>query len=501
MGSFTQVSLLLAAAASLPFSSADGQYRSRPDLTVPKLNITVPASDANGTEYVFVAPYANTIQQPGAYIYRKDGDLVWSGIGYYAGFVGNFHPTTYNGKTVLQAFQGSMDQNHGEGVGQHVLLDQNYEHVKSTKTGNHHIPSIHEFTVVNGETALVEIYLPTIANLTEYGGNSSQQWLGNGLFQEFDIATGKLVFEWNSLDYLDPADSLNPLGGSASNSGLSSAQTWDYVHINSVDKDDDGNYLVSSRHFSTIFKINGTDGSIIWQLGGNHSTFTHDFTFGFQHDARWRSQSDSIEVISFFDNSGNGHITFNNVSRALFVQLNHTDNTATVLRKATAPYELQANSQGNAQLLSNDNLFVSWGSAGAFTQFSADNKILYHAFIEDAVSYRGFLANWTGTPSEAPALAAYVDSANTTRLYVSWNGDTETKAWKFYQVQEGGDSNEAQYLGEQARTSFETTFLRESEYLPTSDVKYYAEAIGSTGNVLVRTLPSTAVGFTDITRK
>ncbi|OGM47923.1 hypothetical protein ABOM_002692 [Aspergillus bombycis] len=470
MGSLTQFSLLLAAAASLPFSSADGQYRSRPDLTVPKLNITVPAPDANGTEYVFVAPYANTIQQPGAYIYRKDGDLVWSGIGYYAGFVGNFHPTTYNGKTVLQAFQGSMDQNHGEGVGQHVLLDQSYEHVKSTKTGNHHIPSIHEFTVVNGETALVEIYLPTIANLTEYGGNSSQQWLGNGLFQEFDIATGELVFEWNSLDYLDPAD-------------------------------DDGNYLVSSRHFSTIFKINGTDGSIIWQLGGNHSTFTQDFTFGFQHDARWRSQSGNIDVISFFDNSGNGQITFNNVSRALFVQLNHTDNTATVLRKATAPYELQATSQGNTQLLSNDNLFVSWGSAGAFTQFGADNEILYHAFIEDAVSYRGFLANWTGTPSEAPALAAYVDSANTTRLYVSWNGDTETKTWKFYQVQEGGDSNKAQYLGDQVRTSFETAFLWESEYYPTSDVKFYAEAIGGNGKVLTRTLPSIAVGYTDIASK
>ncbi|PIG88506.1 hypothetical protein AARAC_001004 [Aspergillus arachidicola] len=456
--------------------------------SVPKLNITVPAPDANGTEYVFVAPYANTIPQPGAYIYRKDGDLVWSGIGYYSGFVANFHPTTYNGKTVLQGFQGTMDQNHGEGVGQHVLLDQNYEHVISTKTGNHHIPSIHEFTVVNEKTALVEIYLPTIANLTQWGGNSSQQWLGNGLFQglllsdilwsmqfinegtEFDIATGELVFEWNSLDYLDPADSLNALGSSPSNSGL------------------------------TIFKINGTDGSIIWQLGGNHSTFTQDFTFGFQHDARWRSQSGNIDVISFFDNSGNGEITFNNVSRALFVQLNHTDNTATVLRKATAPYDLEANSQGNTQLLANDNLFVSWGSAGAFTQFSADNEILYHAFIEDAVSYRGFLANWTGTPSEAPALAAYVDSANTTRLYISWNGDTETKVWKFYQVQEGNGSNaEAQYLGEQSRTSFETSFLWESEYRPTNDVKFYAEAIGGNGDVLVRTLPSLATSFTEIT--
>ncbi|KAE8377965.1 ASST-domain-containing protein [Aspergillus bertholletiae] len=501
MGSLKQYSLLLAAAASVPFSSTDEQYRSRPDLTVPKLNITVPAPDANGTEYVFVAPYADATQQPSAYIYRKDGDLVWSGVGYYAGFVANFHPTTYNGQTVLQAFQGSIDQNHGEGVGQHVLLDQSYEHVVTTKTGNYHIPSIHEFTVVNGETALVEVYRPTIADLTPYGGNSSQQWLGNGLFQEFDITTGELLFEWNSLDYLDPADSLNTLGSSAWNSGLSSAQTWDYVHINSIDKGNDGSYLVSSRHFSTIFKINGTDGSIIWQLGGNRSTFTQDFTFGFQHDARWQSQSGDIDVISFFDNSGNGKITYNNVSRALFVQLNHTDNSATVVRKATAPYQLQATSQGNAQLLPNDNLFVNWGSARAFTEFGADNEVLYHAFIEDGVSYRGFIANWTGTPSEPPALAAYVDAANTTRLYVSWNGDTETKVWRFYQAQGGRSNDELRYLGEQSRSSFETIFIWESEVRPTHDVKFYAEAIDGNGDVLVRSLPSAASDLTNVAKE
>ena len=169
--------------AALPFTIADGQYRSRPDLAPPKLNITVPAPDANGTEYVFIAPYSDSIQQGGAYIYRKDGDLVWSGIGYYEGFVGNFHLTTYHGETVLQGFHGTIDSSHGEGFGQHLILNQNYEHVVSAKTGNHRIPSIHEFNVIDGKTALVEIYIPTLANLSAYGGNASQKWIGDGLFQ------------------------------------------------------------------------------------------------------------------------------------------------------------------------------------------------------------------------------------------------------------------------------------------------------------------------------
>lgn len=173
--------LLLAAAASAVL--ADGQYRSRPDLSPPQLNVTVEAPDANGTEYVFVAPYGGSLAQPGAYIYRKNGDLIWSGIGYYAGFVGNFHRTTYNEQPVLQAFQGTIDNTHGEGWGYQVLLDQNYQHVATAKAANHRIPSIHEFNVIDGKTALVEVYTPTPWNLSAYGGNASQQWIGDGYFQ------------------------------------------------------------------------------------------------------------------------------------------------------------------------------------------------------------------------------------------------------------------------------------------------------------------------------
>lgn len=176
---------LLAALATTSSLTTDGHYRSRPDLAPPQLNITIPAANANGSEYVFIAPYAfgGALERPGPYIYRKDGDLVWAGTGYYAGFVANFHTTTYKGKSVLQAFQGSMDGAHGEGFGQHVLLDQSYQHVVTSTAGNHRVSSIHEFNVIGGETALIEVFYTTPANLSAYGGNSSQLWLGNGIFQ------------------------------------------------------------------------------------------------------------------------------------------------------------------------------------------------------------------------------------------------------------------------------------------------------------------------------
>ncbi|PLB51366.1 hypothetical protein P170DRAFT_474908 [Aspergillus steynii IBT 23096] len=477
----------LATTASLPFSAADAQFQSRPDLAPPKLNITVQAPDANGTEYVFISPYQGSLERPGAYIYRKNGDLVWAGTGYYTGFVGNFHPTEYHGEPVLQAFQGAMNTVPGTGYGQHVLLDQNYEHVVTATPGNHRIASLHEFNVIDGQTALVEIYQTTPADLTPYGGNSSQRWIGDGIFQEFDIATGDLVFEWSALDHIDPADSLVTLGSSESNSGLTSATSWDYAHLNSVDKDADGNYLLSARHTSTIYKVNGTDGSIIWKLGGNSSTFKQvgNWKFGYQHHARWLShkQGSAIERFSLFDNSAGGVVHYNNVSSAVIIQLNHTDNTATIERKASAPYGLSARSQGNAQLLPNDHFFVGWGSAGAFTEFGPSDEVLYHAFIEDGVSYRAFARNWTGTPREDPAIVAFKTSSSV-RLYVSWNGDTETSLWKFYRVG-GGDKIE---IGEVDRESFESSFVwKTSSNSTASSTTFFAEAFDKNGEPLART--------------
>ncbi|KAJ5488159.1 hypothetical protein N7453_011613 [Penicillium expansum] len=335
-----------------------------------------------------------------------------------------------------------------------------------------------------GGTALIEVFYTTPANLSAYGGNSSQLWLGNGIFQENDIATGELIFEWNALEHVDPSESLVTLGSTDANSGLSSAQAWDYFHINSLDKNEEGDYLLSSRHTSTIFKINGTDGSIIWRLGGKYPSFsqTGNWTFGFQHHARWQPQlsKPGTEVISFFDNSGDGTITFNNVSRALVVQINHTDSTATVLRKATAPH---SHRETHSYFLKTESSSTG-DPRGAFTEFGADNEILYHAFIQSgSVSYRGFLSNWTGTPKETPALAALKKASHLVELYVSWNGDTETSAWRFFYV----NGQTKTLVGQVDRKSFETTFTWKSSFALSSSARFVAEAVGPNGESLAQT--------------
>lgn len=169
---------------------ADGQYRSRPDLSPPRLNITIPAP-VPGNGYIFVCPYSGLVkgggldgpEQPAGYIFRDNGDLVWSSLGLLSGWVGNMQVTEYKGEPVISVFQGELDFYHGHGWGQPTLLNQHYDPVRLLRGGNHHIISIHEFRVVNGTTALVEVYEPTVIDLRPYGGLVGQHWIVDGIFQ------------------------------------------------------------------------------------------------------------------------------------------------------------------------------------------------------------------------------------------------------------------------------------------------------------------------------
>lgn len=282
-------------------------------------------------------------------------------------------------------------------------------------------------------------------------------------------------------------DTALSLSSGFAGTGRNWSDPWNYFHINSVDKNSHGDYLISARNYAAVFKINGTTGDIIWQLGGAYSDRSDFFVpanahFAYQHNARFISQSDdgTIETISIFDNSAHSALVpADTPSRGLVLQLNHTSRSATALRTQPAPDNLSANSQGSAQLLPNDHVFINWGEAGAVSEFGADDSLLFHAYLDSAPagnlvqSYRATKSNWTGRPTEEPALAVLDGIA-----YVSWNGDTETKAWRFFGVGDGGE----QLLGEVERTSFETQLTLPSR---SKAAGFYAEAVDASGRVLV----------------
>lgn len=253
--------------------------------------------------------------------------------------------------------------------------------------------------------------------------------------------------------------------------GWNSSDAWDYFHINSVDKDAAGDYLISARDACAVHKINGATGEIIWRLGGLKSDFElgANVAFCFQHHARFVSRDGDEEVISLFDNSAHGtenhrghEVHTHPISQGKIISVNTATWTAEIIQAFQPPDNLLAKSQGSTQLLPNGNALVNWGSEGAMTEFTSDGTPIFHAYMdsdllgEGVQNYRAFRFNWTGLPTEEPAIVAHKTPSGTA-VYISWNGDTETVAWRFYALTDNYGSR--LFLGEADRSGFETSLL------------------------------------------
>lgn len=120
------------------------------------------------------------------------------------------------------------------------------------------------------------------------------------------------------------------------------------------------------------------------------------------------------------------------------------------------------------------------------TEFKPDGTPIFHAYMdsdrlgEGVENYRAFRYNWTGRPTEEPAITVE-KTPSSTAVYVSWNGDTETAIWRFYAVTDEYGSRV--FLGETQRHGFETSFLLKGHPY----AYFVAEAVSAHGKVLKTT--------------
>lgn len=381
-------------------------------------------------------------------MYDNRGNLVWSGFGTTgAGPSHNFHVCQINGTDQLCFETGYQNIGFNRGYG--VILNNRLSIIASVQSQGG-LPSNdqHEFNVVNeGRSAVVTVYEPTHFDMSAYNITSGQGWLLNSWFQEVEIATGNLLFEWDALSHV-PVDQTYVLPDSTdiSGTGLGAIvppdNPWDYFHINSIDKFPNGDYLISGRHVSAVYRISAQTGDIIWQLGAPLSTFSMDagFNFTFQHDARVLADDASTTILSIFDNASNQFNFSSRYSSGIIVKLDHTKNHASLLKRFIAPNQFISDSQGNCQVLEKanweiSNVFCGWGSEAWISEFTPDGKMVQagHFAYSGSMSYRSFKFNYTTNPSDAPAAFVYArDMSAQTVYYVSWNGATEVRSWKVY---------------------------------------------------------------------
>ncbi len=259
--------------------------------------------------------------------------------------------------------------------------------------GNGRQMDLHEFQLTPPGTALFTCYPQTVSmDLSPAGGPSDGHVL-ESIFEEVDLASGRVLLEWRSLDHIPVSDSYKPVGAS-----------YDYLHVNSIDVAPDGNLLISARHTWALYKVDHRTGEIMWRLGGKRSDFSmgHEAQVSWQHDVRMPSNA----TITLFDDGSDGLQSTESQSQGLVLAVDETARTVRVARSYRHPRSLLASAMGSMQTLPDGNVLVGWGTAPYASEFGADGTLVADARMPSPLySYRVSRTPWTGTPAGVPALS------------------------------------------------------------------------------------------------
>ncbi len=424
-------------------------FLSRPDLRPPILAVDVVSTPAGVPPYVFLAnkPYiGRSVGQRGLLIAERGGDVAWFSP---QSQVWDFNVQSYKGKPVLTWWHGRTGAIYGRG--NCYIADSSYAQIAEVKCGNGLMADMHEFNLTSQGTALVDAYMPQKADMSSVGGKKNGV-VAAGVVQEIDIATGDVIFEWNSLDHVPLTESMSmPANGSGT-----SDRPYDYFHINSIDVAWDGDLLVSSRDASAVYKVGRRDGQVKWRLGGKNSSFATGPGARFYHQHHVRSAGTG--VITIFDNGATPQKEPQ--SRGIIVKLDLTKMTATLQQAFTSPGKLLANNQGSMQLLPGDRALVGWGAEPYYTEFDSDGSVIMNGQLPNGdQSYRAFTGDWAGYPADKPAVALRANPSRGTAVYVSWNGATEVATWR---VLAGKHPSSLAAVATQPRNGFETVIVANS---------------------------------------
>jgi hypothetical protein len=274
----------------------------------------------------------------------------------------------------------------------HIIMDSTFVMVDSIECANGFVTDQHDLLILSDNHYLLFGTEIRIMNLTSYhyfginhtapGGANAQVF--GVVIQEFD-ENKDLIWEWNGHDHYQFGD-VDPRW-------LSNPNKVDWTHANAVERDNDGNILLSLRHFNEITKIDHETGHIIWRLGGkqNQFTFPNDpIRFTGQHDIRRVSDSS----VSLFDN---GQYTTPRLCRGLEYSLDETNKIATLVWEYIYDSSMYSIACGSHQYIENGNHLVDFGftnKSGGYPWMVVvkpdQSKVLEIKYPTGYISYRAF---------------------------------------------------------------------------------------------------------------
>lgn len=446
-----------------PFNAQEGgqnTYQTHPEFNGIISNTITISTPNTADGYIFTAPFSQGNEIPPAItILDNSGEPIYIKAIPLDKSAGDFKKQTVDGIDYLTYHSGI--QPGGYTFGTSYVMNDSYQVIDTWTIDIGEGSDIHDFLLLDNGHAILMAYVPIPFDLSPYGGPVNGSLI-DIVLQEQD-ANKNIVFEWHASQHMPIEDSEAP---------LNSPDPIDYLHTNAIEVDNDGNWLLSHRHFSEVTKIDRQTGDIIWRMGGkgNEFTFTNDIGFRNQHDIR-RLENGNI---SLFDN-GNQHNPAH--SRAVEYVINELSKTVTRVWQYPEDTSIYASAMGNFQRLPNGNSFIGWGTIPQITEVQSDGSVAFEMIIS-TLNYRAFRFPWTAAPADPPrAVLQYDADPTAVTIYTSWNGATDITGYDIYA---GPTTATMPVAGSTPRTGFETTLMMNS--LPPNTCFFQTKPIHAQGN-------------------
>ncbi|MBA3648584.1 MAG: aryl-sulfate sulfotransferase [Chitinophagales bacterium] len=360
-------------------------------------------------------------------IINNDGSVVWAED---AGLRGHDFKIDYNGDLSYYDYINNY----------FAIVDSNFNQVDSFECIGF-VTNAHDMVRYSDKHTFLIGTDDRIMDLSQIvPGGQPNALLKGAVIQELDSAKN-VIFQWNGFDYFKVTDA-------DSNTSLTNGIV-DYEHANAIERDYDGNILLSSRNFSEITKINTSTGNIIWRLGGENNQFDFKIDnikqhFSYQHDIR-RIANGNITLYN------NGDYLPKQRSSAKEYSLDEKNKIATLVWFYEHPDVIRPDSikgfdtskvygraSGSVQRLPNGNTFICWGDVYSkkdipdMTEVDMDGNITWEMSFDDTSqkSYRAHKYVWDPCSRVTGyTLQSFPDSLQT---FLSWGAASGAIS---YQVQ------------------------------------------------------------------